>query len=323
MSAAHQPDLDIEALRKAAEAATPGPWKLYKAPLRPQFPVMIHEIQKDGSEPIVNWGGFDGLQRAKSKITADARYIAAANPAAILALLDERLALLDRLERAEADAKHYSMGADAEAKSADEWRERALRAEAAAAVLAAAPPAQGLPAAPEDPMDWRLPCDVKVGAGTHKKGTTLRSLVSRMEMLHGMAMKAHPVDEAKAAEFRAFLDQQFGSSPPAAAPSEPVAWHPALKAAADVVMALPLREGFDNDACKAMAITANAAILNLATPPAQDAGTGVLAQIRAAVAKMAQGYEYGAGYYNQEIFINGLREAFDLCDITIKEDWES
>lgn len=136
----------------------------------------------------------------------------------------------------------------------------------------AAPPAQGLPAAPDDPMDWRLPCDVKVGAGTHKKGTTLRSLVSRMEMLYGMAMKAHPVDEAKAAEFRAFLDQQFGSSPPAAAPSEPVAWRWKLGSseASDVLdnpwrfsatPLMPYKDRIIEPLC-------------LATPPAQDAGTG-------------------------------------------------
>jgi hypothetical protein len=41
-------------------------------------------------------------------------------------------------------------------------------------------------AAPADPMDWPLPCDVTVGAGTIKKGCKLRTLVARMEVLHGM-----------------------------------------------------------------------------------------------------------------------------------------
>jgi hypothetical protein len=52
-------------------------------------------------------------------------------------------------------------------------------------------------AAPTDPMDWPLPCDVTVGAGTNKKGTKLPTLVTRMKMLHGMAMQvlAAPIGE--------------------------------------------------------------------------------------------------------------------------------
>lgn len=33
----------------------------------------------------------------------------------------------------------------------------------------------------EDPLDSPLPCDVKIGGGTHAKGTTLRLLVSRAQ----------------------------------------------------------------------------------------------------------------------------------------------
>lgn len=44
-------------------------------------------------------------------------------------------------------------------------------------------------AEPLDPMDWPLPCDVTVGAGTMRKGVSLRTLVMRMEVLHRMAMK--------------------------------------------------------------------------------------------------------------------------------------
>jgi hypothetical protein len=56
-----------------------------------------------------------------------------------------------------------------------------------------AAPAQAQPVA--DPMDWPLPCDVMVGNGTHKKGVPLRSLVARMNVLHGMA-KSQPVADA-------------------------------------------------------------------------------------------------------------------------------
>lgn len=42
-------------------------------------------------------------------------------------------------------------------------------------------------AAPTDPMDWPLPCDVTVGHGTMRKGVTLRTLVNRMKTLYEMA----------------------------------------------------------------------------------------------------------------------------------------
>ena len=42
-------------------------------------------------------------------------------------------------------------------------------------------------AAPADPMDWPLPCDVTVGHGTMRKGVTLRTLVNRMKTLYEMA----------------------------------------------------------------------------------------------------------------------------------------
>ena len=38
--------------------------------------------------------------------------------------------------------------------------------------------------APADPLDWPLPCDVKVGPGTIRKGVALRSLVARTQYLH-------------------------------------------------------------------------------------------------------------------------------------------
>lgn len=46
---------------------------------------------------------------------------------------------------------------------------------------------------PSDPLDWPLPCDIKVGHGTHAKGTKLRSLVARMQVLYDMVQKSHPM----------------------------------------------------------------------------------------------------------------------------------
>lgn len=42
-------------------------------------------------------------------------------------------------------------------------------------------------AAPADPMDWPLPCDVTVGHGTMRKGVPLRTLLLRMKSLYEMA----------------------------------------------------------------------------------------------------------------------------------------
>jgi len=54
--------------------------------------------------------------------------------------------------------------------------------------------------APADPLDTPLPCDIKVGACTMRKGVKLRTLVTRMEGLHRMAMEAQsdPTPEQRA-----------------------------------------------------------------------------------------------------------------------------
>lgn len=53
--------------------------------------------------------------------------------------------------------------------------------------------APGTPEAPVDPLDTALPCDIKVGNGTIRKGCKLRTLVARMESLYRMAVAALPV----------------------------------------------------------------------------------------------------------------------------------
>lgn len=42
---------------------------------------------------------------------------------------------------------------------------------------------------PENPLDMPLPCDIKVGHGTIGKGCKLSTLVFRMNVLYGLAMK--------------------------------------------------------------------------------------------------------------------------------------
>jgi hypothetical protein len=73
--------IDRNKLRKAAEAATPGPWKLYSA-------LHYHEVQCAEKVPVVSWPGFDDCDRTIKQHKANAKFIVLANPQTVLALLD-------------------------------------------------------------------------------------------------------------------------------------------------------------------------------------------------------------------------------------------
>lgn len=107
---------DMKELRKLAEAATPGPW-IAGSPI----PGLVRFLVADCG-PIGKVYPADQKPSHGTTSMDDAKFIAAANPAAILALLDERDEWRERALRAEAGR--------------DEWRERALRAEAAAGMSA-------------------------------------------------------------------------------------------------------------------------------------------------------------------------------------------
>ncbi|WP_236884597.1 hypothetical protein [Delftia tsuruhatensis] len=93
------------------------------------------------------------------------------------------------------------------------------------------------PAAPSDPMDWPLPCDVTVGHGTIRKGCKLRTLVLRMQVLYDLSRKvelAAPASESPAqaphnltvseavAEFREVCEAARSARAAKAAPAAPV-----------------------------------------------------------------------------------------------------
>ena len=80
-------------LRAMAEKATPGPWVPFCKP-SVQAVFGPNGVQPDSAGTIVNWPGFDSSDATKAKRKANARFIAAANPACILKLLAERDALL-------------------------------------------------------------------------------------------------------------------------------------------------------------------------------------------------------------------------------------
>ncbi len=69
--------LDLDELERLAKAATPGPWKRCSPPLRRTF---VAAPDSRGSRPV-------HLQVTEPCSEDDATYIAAANPATLLALI--------------------------------------------------------------------------------------------------------------------------------------------------------------------------------------------------------------------------------------------
>lgn len=80
------------ALGAAAEKAGGGEWRALIDVKSKTY--SVHTPDDNGCGDVVNWSGFDGQKRAADK----ARFIAAANPATILALLAERDADKARIE---------------------------------------------------------------------------------------------------------------------------------------------------------------------------------------------------------------------------------
>lgn len=76
-------ELDLNALRAVAEAATRGPW------LHISLRGDMNEVRVNGEKaPIANWQGFNDSDRSGVKHFANARHIATFDPATVLALLD-------------------------------------------------------------------------------------------------------------------------------------------------------------------------------------------------------------------------------------------
>jgi hypothetical protein len=87
-------------LRKAAEAATPGPWKTH---LIDDTTIVSDRVDVATTCDSSNVERSDSYNNDFERMEADAAYIAAANPQAILALLDERDALTARVAALEAE----------------------------------------------------------------------------------------------------------------------------------------------------------------------------------------------------------------------------
>lgn len=84
-----------QALREAAEKAGAEVWCAFIDTKSKTY--AVHTPDDDRCGDVVKWPGLDGQQRAAAK----ARFIAAANPATVLALLDELEAAEKRIAELE------------------------------------------------------------------------------------------------------------------------------------------------------------------------------------------------------------------------------
>lgn len=101
-----------QALREAAEKAGAEVWCAFIDTKSKTY--AVHTPDDDRCGDVVKWPGLDGQQRAAAK----ARFIAAANPATVLALLDEleaaekRIADLEAVKCKFSDSKLLSLAKD-------------------------------------------------------------------------------------------------------------------------------------------------------------------------------------------------------------------
>jgi len=99
-------NIDKQALRKAAEKAGADEWRAFIDTKSKTY--AVHTPGDNRCGDVVKWAGFDGQQKAANK----ARFIAAANPATVMALLDE-------LETAEQERENWRNSFDNERFRAD------------------------------------------------------------------------------------------------------------------------------------------------------------------------------------------------------------
>lgn len=97
-----------QSLKAAARKATPGQWMAFTHADSQTFSVHTPDDKRCGD--VIKWAGFDGQRKAK----ANAEFIALANPANILALVEA-------LEKARAGEKQWSEVVDAFCDDDADW----------------------------------------------------------------------------------------------------------------------------------------------------------------------------------------------------------
>ncbi|HHW4180624.1 TPA: ead/Ea22-like family protein, partial [Yersinia enterocolitica] len=76
---------NIEELKKAAMKATQGEWVAFSNIKTGTF--AVHTPDDKRCNDIVDWMGFDGAAGGKTQRSHNAKFIAAANPSVVLALI--------------------------------------------------------------------------------------------------------------------------------------------------------------------------------------------------------------------------------------------
>lgn len=92
----HSAKFDFQALREMAKKATPGKWEAFIHTA--SRTCSVHTPGDKRCDNVVKWSGFDGQKNAE----ANAKFIAAANPAAVLVLLSRLDELRIEVESANA-----------------------------------------------------------------------------------------------------------------------------------------------------------------------------------------------------------------------------
>lgn len=110
--------MDVDELRRLAQAATPGPWKQHLVD-----DTCVTDDRRDICTTFPE-GGYDDDVDFNTDIEGrerDAAFIAAANPAAIIAILDEKDALTARVAELEAALIKICDTADANGRPNGKW----------------------------------------------------------------------------------------------------------------------------------------------------------------------------------------------------------
>ncbi|EOZ5728960.1 ead/Ea22-like family protein [Enterobacter hormaechei] len=150
-------NIDKRALRKAAEQAGADEWCAFIDTKSKTY--SVHTPGDNRCGDVVKWAGFDGQQRAAAK----AKFIAAANPATVLALLDE-------LEAADALNKHLELAIRRAEGCSEALRRKLEAAEERIAELSELPMKSDVEKKPQNTLSGR---PVYLGDGSDAKETLI------------------------------------------------------------------------------------------------------------------------------------------------------
>ncbi|MFY7130993.1 ead/Ea22-like family protein, partial [Enterobacter cloacae complex sp. SHL017] len=102
-------NIDKQALREVAEKATPGPWLWINT--GSYFSFLVPQSNQDPHNCIIDdgssWGEYGAVIKPESP---DGVFIASANPATVMALLDELEAKDKQIDDLKATAAHSNAG---------------------------------------------------------------------------------------------------------------------------------------------------------------------------------------------------------------------